>query len=518
MPQISGVSILPPDNFWNVAVDALPLVANSAAMMAVVNASGNEHIHLDDAIPITLVNSSEPMQHVSGMGSDADPGLYPIPDNVAIEAGDDLHAIVLDTDSGVAYEFFSLRPSAVPGYKWHADIGVKWDLASNAMRTIPADTEPELSSADAAGLPILPGLLRYEEILGGEVSHALRVTCRRTAYARYIWPGTHFTRNGTNPNDPPFGTRWRLKASFDISGFSPMNQTILRGMKKYGLVVADNGMYGGCQHDQDARWGDNQVTGTPGADLLALHLVSLSNFEAVDCSGLMVDSNYMQAGTATQGLVGTDRIGRRTPVAIDSAFAIRGGKLFLAGIAPVVQPLIVIGTYNPVASAGTPYSSIVTPSGGTAPYSFALASGTLPPGLGLLSSGTIIGTPLIGGGYPFSVKVSDAGSQSITIQCSIAVSSPSLAPIITLQPVDQTIHPLPNLTMVPVKWTASAVGNPTPLGTWKVSYDGNHWMDVGTGDSFSFSASAMNRGFYLQVVYTNSQGSMPSNVVKLIIS
>ena len=311
-PKIQGVAIFPASNVWNVAVDQVPLAGNSAAVIAEIAGNGTEHLHLDDVIPINVAHCAGlPLYTIGPGGGDNDPGTYCIPPDAIWEGGNqnindggDHHMLLVDLDSGILYETYQLMPK--PPYT--AYLVCKWDLAINAQRAAGGGTEPEISSADAAGFPIVAGVLRYQDILDGAVVHALRVSMVHTANGRFIWPATHFTRDAkATPNSPPFGMRLRLKASFDVSKFSKTNQIILNGLKKYGLMVADNGMYGGMQHDQDPRW--------DAKDLLVLHDVPMSAFEVVDQLGLM--SSVMQA-TAVQpppaGVFASDKLGRSTVI------------------------------------------------------------------------------------------------------------------------------------------------------------------------------------------------------------
>jgi hypothetical protein len=311
-PKIQGVAIFPASNIWNVPVDHLSLTENSDAVIAELSMKGTQHLHLDDVMPITVAHCGGMKLHTVGPGGgDNDPGTFCIPPDAVWEGGNanvndggDHHVLVVDLDSGILYEAYNL--TAKPPYS--AYLVSKWDLASNAQRSAGGGTDPEVSSCDAAGFPIAAGVLRYQDILDGVLVHALRVSVGHTANGKYIWPATHFTRDGkATPISPPFGTRMRLKESYDISRFSKTNQIILNGLKKYGLMIADNGMYGGMQHDQDSRW-DAQ-------DLLALHDVPMSAFEVVDESGLM--SSVMQA-TGVQpppaGAFVSDKLGRSTVI------------------------------------------------------------------------------------------------------------------------------------------------------------------------------------------------------------
>jgi hypothetical protein len=223
-------------------------------------------------IPYNVVGSGVPKVPVSFYyPGESDPGPYPIPPNPLIEHGSDHHILIVDSSTCTLYELFDASYS---GGTWHAGSGAIWNLNSNALRP---DT---WTSADAAGLPILPGLVRYDEILSGEINHAIRFTAANTN--GYIWPARHLTSDDPSaPHIPPMGARFRLKASYDISGYPPAIQVILRAMKTYGIILADNGSNWYVSGAPDARW-DNDM----------LHLLddlTGDDFEAVDTSGLMLD-------------------------------------------------------------------------------------------------------------------------------------------------------------------------------------------------------------------------------------
>jgi len=185
--------------------------------------------------------------------------------------------LMVDKDSCRLYELFAARKV---GATWHAGSGATWDLRSNALR--PAGW----TSADAAGLPIFPGLVRYDEVAAGVIQHALRFTVQRT-HNSYVWPARHRASRQTDASLPPMGTRFRLRADFDMSRFAPENQVILRALQSYGMILADNGSNWFLSGAPDRRWNDDR--------LRELLRVRGSDFEAVDVSSLMVDANSAQA-------------------------------------------------------------------------------------------------------------------------------------------------------------------------------------------------------------------------------
>ncbi|HUK82017.1 MAG TPA: hypothetical protein VLZ12_05230, partial [Verrucomicrobiae bacterium] len=283
--DIDGCQLFPTNNIWNVAVDNLPLDSNSAAYVNTIGAGASMHADFGSGlwdggpigIPFVVVSGSQPLVNVSFDYSDeSDPGPYPIPSDAPIEGGPqssgDRHVLVLDRDNCVLYELFAAYPQ--PNGTWDAGSGAIFDLQSNALR--PAGW----TSADAAGLPILPGLVRYDEVAAGEIRHAIRFTASQTRQA-YVWPARHYASSLTGAKYPPMGQRFRLKSSFDITPFSPEVQVILIALKKYGMILADNGSSWYLSGVPDDRW-DND----------ALHEFSQipgSAFEAVDVSSLMID-------------------------------------------------------------------------------------------------------------------------------------------------------------------------------------------------------------------------------------
>ena len=208
----------------------------------------------------------------------SDPGPYPIPADVPIEGGSggdgDRHALIVAGQLHVV-RIIRVFPPAAGG--WTADSGAIYSLDSNALR--PATW----TSADAAGLPILPGLVRYDEVEAGEIRHAIRFTAPQTRRA-YIWPARHYASSLTGVQYPPMGQRFRLKAGYDISGFSPQVQVILLAFKKYGMILADNGASWYISGAPDERW-DNDV-------LHELHSVIGNDFEAVDESSFNGGSRF----------------------------------------------------------------------------------------------------------------------------------------------------------------------------------------------------------------------------------
>jgi hypothetical protein len=267
-PLIGQCSVFPPDNAWNTDISAFPLHPNSANLIANIGAGGFLHPDFGTiyGIPFNLVPGTQPRVPITFYYDDeSDPGPYPIPPNPLIEDGGDQHILVIDSDSCVLYEVFDAYEFT--GSEWHAGAGAIWPLTFNATR--PAG----FTSADAAGLPIFPGLARYEEVVEqGEIRHALRFTVQQSRRG-YIFPASHQAGSTDDPNVPPMGLRLRLRASFDVSGFHPQVQVILRALQRYGMIVADNGSDWFISGAPDARWDDEILD--------QLKTVSGSNFEVV---------------------------------------------------------------------------------------------------------------------------------------------------------------------------------------------------------------------------------------------
>jgi hypothetical protein len=291
--SIAGCSILPPDNIWNTRVDGLPVSPLSPAFVETIGP--DKPLHPDfgsglynDApigIPFIVVPGDQPRVAVSfEYAGESDPGPYPIPANAPIEGGPaskgDRHVIVLDKDECKLYEVFSAYPQE--DGSWQAGSGAVFDLKSNKLRP------RGWTSADAAGLPILPGLVRYDEVEAGEIRHAIRFTVRQTRRA-YVWPATHFASRLSEDKYPPMGQRFRLRADFDTSEFSRDTQVILTALKRYGMILADNGSDWFISGAPDERWNN--------AVLRELRRVRGSDFEAVDVTSLEVE---FDSGAARQ--------------------------------------------------------------------------------------------------------------------------------------------------------------------------------------------------------------------------
>ena len=275
-PVVGGCPVLPADNAWNQDISQAPLRANSPAIISSIQSSGGTRLHPDFGenpdygIPFVVVPEGQPLVPITytAYGDESDPGPFPVPLDAPVEGGagsnGDRHVLVLRAGTCDVFELYRAFRS---GAGWQADSGARFDLRSNALRPL------GWTSADAAGLPILPGLVRYEDVAAGAIRHAIRVTFSRTQRG-YILPATHFASSSNDASLPPMGMRLRLKASFDTSQLTGQALVIAVAMQRYGVIVADNGSNWYFQGAPSAGWNDD--------DLNQLKAISGSNFEVVD--------------------------------------------------------------------------------------------------------------------------------------------------------------------------------------------------------------------------------------------
>ena len=281
LPSVPRCQVFPASNPWNQRVDKLPVAANSDVIITSIGRDRGLHADFGSGlwdggpigIPVTVVGAGQKKSRVSfDYADESDKGPYPIPKNVAIEGGrqsaGDRHAIIVDRSTCKLYELYALYPQ---GSGWKAGSGAIWSLSSNRLRP------SGWTSADAAGLPILPGLARYDEFKRGAIDHALRFTVSRTRKA-FVYPARHYASDLTDPSLPPMGLRVRLKASFDTRPYPPQARAVLEALKRYGMIVADNGSDWYISGAPDPRWSNDQ--------LHTLGRVTGSNFEVVDTSSL----------------------------------------------------------------------------------------------------------------------------------------------------------------------------------------------------------------------------------------
>jgi hypothetical protein len=277
LPQAPGCPLFPPPFSTNQRVDALPVAAGSDAIVRSIGLADPMHADFGSGryegnrigIPFDVVSAATRRSRVRfDYAGESDRVRYPIPRNVHVEGGSDRHALLLDRSACRLYELFALERR---GDGWHAGSGATWRLRSTRLR--PAGW----TSADAAGLPILPLLARYDEVRRGRIDHALRVTVQRTRRA-YVYPARHFASDSGDPALPRMGERLRLKAGVDISSFPRQARIVLRALREYGLIVADNGSDWFVSGAPDAGWDNDQ--------LATLRGITGRDFEVVDASSL----------------------------------------------------------------------------------------------------------------------------------------------------------------------------------------------------------------------------------------
>ncbi|MDO8733222.1 MAG: hypothetical protein Q7L55_11755 [Actinomycetota bacterium] len=286
--QVPGTScpMFPDDNYWRARIDSLPINTSSAQWMSNMHPSTSLHPDFGPSfgeqevpygMPITVVHGAARVPVTFDYADESDKVTYPLNKDTLIEGGananGDRHAIVVDADSCTLFETWNTRQTAGG---WTAGSGAVWSLKSNKLRP------KSWTSADAAGLPILPGLLRWVEVKAGQVDHAIRFTTDVTQRA-FIWPARHQAGSTDSVAFPPMGARFRLKSGYSTSGYSKYAQVVLTAMKRYGLVLADNGSPWYFQGDADPAW--------PSVLIAELKRIPASAFEAVDTARLQVSPN-----------------------------------------------------------------------------------------------------------------------------------------------------------------------------------------------------------------------------------
>jgi hypothetical protein len=289
-PTIGSCPVLPANNVWNAPINQLPVSANSATLVNTIGAGVTLHADFGSGlyagepigIPfITVPGTQTKYPATFQYASESDPGPYAIPLTAPIEGGSsstgDRHAIAVDTDNCILYELWSAYPQTA---SWQAGSGAIFNLDANTLRP------SGWTSADAAGLPVFPGLVKYDEVAAGVIQHAIRLTVPQTLNA-FVWPARHEASSLTSTGYPKMGQRFRLRASFNISSFPTDVQVILRALQTYGMFVADNGSAWYISGAPDSRWNND--------DLSTLRNVVGSDFEAVDDSVFMISANSGQA-------------------------------------------------------------------------------------------------------------------------------------------------------------------------------------------------------------------------------
>jgi hypothetical protein len=277
--RLNGAVPFPANNAWNRDISAAPVDQNSDNLIASIGASIGLHpdFGVPYGIPYVVVAGSQARVTVrfNAYGDESDPGPYPIPSDAPIEGGGDRHVLVIDRDNNRLYELF--EAVAQSDGSWDAACGAVFDLDSNNVRPT---AQPGWTSADAAGLPIFPGLVRYEEASAGLIPHALRFTVE-TSRRAYVPPANHWASSSTSANLPPMGMRVRLKSSFVIPAtFSTESKAILQALKTYGMIVADNGSNWYITGAPDPRWNNSKLNSELGT-------AKGSDFEVVQMDGLV---------------------------------------------------------------------------------------------------------------------------------------------------------------------------------------------------------------------------------------
>jgi len=285
LPGAPRCPLMPIDSYWHADVRNLPVHPRSDAWVAAIGADSPVHPDFGSGlwdggpigIPYTTAGAETPAVAVAlGYAEESDPGPYPIPPDPPIEGGPDAdgdrHVLVVERDACVLYELFDAHPQ--PDGSWWAGSGAIFDLLGYDLRP------SGWTSADAAGLPILPGLVRHDEVAAGRVGHAIRFTAPLTQRA-FVWPARHFASTSTDPDRPPMGAWFRLKGSVDPASFSPAVQPIVVALQRHGMLLADNGSSWFLSGVPDERW-DNDA-------LRELRGLTGLDFEAVDASSLMDD-------------------------------------------------------------------------------------------------------------------------------------------------------------------------------------------------------------------------------------
>ena len=274
LPGAPGCPVLPGTNVWNTRIDGRAVASNSATLITTIGLDRGLHMDFGSyagyGIPYQIVTSATPRSTVAfDYSSESDHVGYPIPASPLIEGGSDRHILLVDRDACRLYELFNARKA---GATWAAGSGATWDMRSNALR--PAGW----TSADAAGLPILPGLVRYDEVVAGVIAHALRFTTNRTRTS-YIYPARHQAGESGSLSLPPMGLRVRLKAGYDTSRFSPQARAIAEALKRYGMILADNGSPWYITGMSDPRIDDDVMH--------ELDVITGRSLEVVDTTGLV---------------------------------------------------------------------------------------------------------------------------------------------------------------------------------------------------------------------------------------
>ncbi len=450
---LGGCAMFPSNNVWNTPVDTLPVDANSAAYVATIGATKGLHPDFSSAvyggIQYIAVSGTQPkVPIVFNPPSESDPGPYPVPASAPVEGGSDLsntgdrHVLVLDNGNCVLYELFAayLQPDG----SWTAGSGAIFDLKSNLLRPW------GWTSADAAGFAILPGLVRYDEVASGVMNHAIRMTVPQTRNVA-IWPARHRASLLTGSQYPPMGQRFRLKASFDITPYPADVRVILTAMKKYGMLLADNGSSWYLTGAPDPRWNDDT--------LHQLGLVLGSNVEAVDESSLMVDPD----SAAVSGTLVLSAV-QLNPTTVLGGASSSLNQVVLSGPAPAAGVTVSLSSSNPAVASVPP--SVLAPAG-TASVAFAIRTSAVASStpvtisafyLGLTKTATLTVAPAAQVALAsFAVSPSSlTGGAAATGSVTLTGAAPLGGVVVTVASSDGTTAPVPATVTVPAGATAAS--------------------------------------------------------------
>ncbi len=501
---VGGCSVLPANNIWNTAIDTLPVAADSATLVTTIGASRGFHADFGSGlwdggpigIPFVTVPGTQTTYPASFLYADeSDPGPYAVPLNAPIEGGSqsngDRHAIAIDTGHCVLYELYRAFPGT---NSWTGDSGAIFDLSSNALRP---DT---WTSGDAAGLPIMPGLVTWDEVASGEIRHAIRFTVPQSRRA-YVWPARHYASSLTGTQYPRMGERFRLNAAYNISGYPADVQVILRAMKKYGIILADNGSAWFLSGKPDERWSNSNLATLGG--LLG------SNLEAVDATVLRISPDSGEARQAASVAVSpaaaTVRVGHAQAFSAIVTGATGGVTWSVNGVAGgdvVVGTIDASGVYLPPTIVPNPDVVTVRATSVSAPAASGTASVTLipPPSITSVTPSTLAVGPFTvaagGAGYVAGSTISFNGEVLPTTYVSpssLSASGSAPAPalsvpvfvttpdgetsntvfvaIVSAQPIGVTVSPTSASVRVKTTkaFTATVQGTPSTAVTWKVN-------------------------------------------------
>jgi len=368
LPPITGVQFFPADHIWNVPVNTLPVSPMSNTYINSANPSA--YLYVYKGYYYNIVNSSTPKQYLTSItyASVSDNVPVPIPKNPLFETGSDHNMEIIDTDSKLYYNIYNARQAA--DGTWSCGSLAVFDLSGYALR-------PDGWTSDEAGLPILPGLLRYDEVASGEIDHALRAGLWVTQNT-YVWPARH-SSGIANTAYSPLGQRFRLKASVDISGYTPQQQVILKALKKYGIMVATQSGQKeilGLGAVPDSRWDSNYATFSG---------IKASDFEAVDVSSLMINEDSGKARTTT---IVTPKPTPAPTLSSTSSITItspNGGETWTAGTSKTITWSYTGSPGSTVKieflKGGVPFTTIASVpigSGGKGSYTYSIWSGRTP--------------------------------------------------------------------------------------------------------------------------------------------